>query len=157
MKIVIASDSSGLPLKESVKKYLIEKGYEILDVGQQVDGDPTTHIVAARNLAKRIENQECEKGIIICGTGAGASMSANKNKGIYCVACESVYTAQNIALINNANVLAMGARVVGPENACAMAETFLSQKFAIGIGETRKQTVERLYQEMRALEDETFS
>jgi ribose 5-phosphate isomerase B len=154
MNIVIASDGSGLILKEAVKKYLSEKGYNVIDVGQQINGEPVTHINAARNLAKKIRAQECQKGIIICGTGAGASISMNKLRGMYCVACESVYTAQNIALINNANVLAMGGRVLGPENACQMAEIFLQTEFSQGFNPARRQTVEGLYKDLLLLEED---
>lgn len=155
-KVVIGSDGSGVNLKEAVKAYLIENNYEVFDVGQQIGGAAVTHVTAARNIADTMRKTECEKGIIFCGTGAGASMCMNKQKGMYCVACESLFSAPKIALINNANVLAMGARIVGPENACEMAEAFLSTGFAQDFAPQRKQTVENLYNEMLKLEAEVM-
>lgn len=152
----IASDGSGLNLKEAVKKALADAGYEVDDVGQQADGPAVTHIQAARNLARTIRDKKLDKAIIICGTGAGASICMNKFKGIYCVACESMFSAPKIALINNANVLAMGARIVAPENAIEMALAFLGQDFADNFASQRRATVESLYGEMVTLEAETM-
>ncbi|MDR1708518.1 MAG: RpiB/LacA/LacB family sugar-phosphate isomerase [Candidatus Accumulibacter sp.] len=157
MNVVIASDKSGFPLKEAVKKHLLGKGYTVFDVGQQSADEATvTHIDAARELSRAMKDGKSEKGIIFCGTGAGASMSVNKIKGMYCVACESMFSAPKISIINNANVLAMGARIVGPENGCEMAETFLNESFAHDFGAERKQTVETLYKDMVQLESENF-
>ena len=154
MKVVIGSDGSGMMLKEAVKAHLLASGYEVLDVGSQPGGETITHIQTARNIAKTMKDTQCQKGIIFCGTGAGASMCMNKIKGMYCVACESLYSAPRIAQINNANVLAMGARIIGPENGCEMADAFLSTEFAQDFAPERKQTVEKLYQEMVKLEAE---
>ncbi len=155
-KTVVASDGSGLQLKEAVKRNLVEAGYEVHDVGQQTGGEAVTHIQAVRNLAVAMREKGCAKAIIFCGTGAGASICVNKMKGLYCVACESMFSAPKIALINNANVLAMGARILGPENATEMALAFLGQGFADGFAPQRRQTVETLYQSMLDLEDEMF-
>jgi ribose 5-phosphate isomerase B len=156
MKVVIGSDKSGFPLKEAVKKYLEDKGFSVIDVGQKNDSDFVTHIDAAKNMAKAMKTDNCPKGIIFCGTGAGASMCMNKIKGMYCVACESLFSAPKIARINNANVLAMGSRIVGPENGCEMAESFLKETFANGFTPARKQTVETLFNAMINLENEMF-
>jgi ribose 5-phosphate isomerase B len=75
---------------------------------------------------------------------------------MYCVACESVYSASNIALVNNANVLALGARILGVENACAMARAFLESEFAGGFAPERRARVEALYRDMTNLENETL-
>lgn len=155
-KTIIASDGSGFALKEAVKRNLIEAGYDVADVGT-VDADaPLTHIQAARNLAAAMRAGGCVKAVIICGTGAGASMCMNKLRGMYCVACESMFSAPKIALINNANVLAMGARILGPENASEMALAFLEQGFADGFAPQRRNTVETLYRSMLELEDENL-
>lgn len=156
MKIVVASDISGLNLKEAVKKYLQDQGVDVTDVGQQVGGESITHINAARYLAKAIKEGAAEKGIIFCGTGAGASMCVNKVRGMYCVACESLFSAPKIALINNANVLAMGARIIGPENACEMAHAFLNQGFAADFAPERKKAVTTFFNAMTELENESF-
>jgi len=101
MKVVIASDFSGYQRKQAVRKHLAAVGFEIDDVGQQSDKDMVMYYDAATNLAKAIQSGDYEKGIVICGTGAGVSMIANKFTEVYCIACESVYTAEKISLINN--------------------------------------------------------
>lgn len=108
MKVVIASETSSYELKEAVKKHLVELGYEVLDVGAQSASDGTLYFQSASALARVIQRGEAERGIVMCGTGGGASLICNAFKGVYCVACESVFTAEKIGLINNANVLAMG-------------------------------------------------
>lgn len=103
MKIVIASDFSGFRLKEAVRTHLVGLGFEVADVGQQAQEDSLLYYEAASNLAKAIQSGAYDKGIVFCGTGAGVSMIANKHVGVYCVACESIFTAEKISLINNAN------------------------------------------------------
>ena len=103
MKVAIACEASSFLLKEAAKKRIQAAGYEVLDVGQQTENENVLYFEAAQNLAKVIQSGECEKGIVICGTGAGVSMIVNKFRGVYCVACESVFTAEKISLINNAN------------------------------------------------------
>ena len=136
MKVGIACESSSFLLKEAVKKHLTGLGYEVVDVGQQTAEDNVLYFEAAANLAKLIQSGECQRGIAICGTGAGISMVCNKFRGVYCVACESVFTAEKISLINNANVLALGGRVVGPGLAVKIVDTFLNTEFS---GEERHQ------------------
>ena len=94
MNVVIASDFSGFRLKEAVKAHIIALGYEVEDVGAQKEEDATLYFEASENLARVIREGRVERGIVICGTGAGVSMIANKFRGVYAVACESVYTAE---------------------------------------------------------------
>lgn len=153
MKVVIASETSGFSLKEAIKSHLITLGHEVLDVGAKSDSDGTLYFQSSANLAKAIQSNEAEKGIVICGTGAGASLIANKHKGVYCVACESVFTAEKIGLINNANVLALGARVVSHDMACEMVEKFIAHRWCEGFAEQRKLNNERGYAEMQKIEE----
>jgi len=152
MKIVIASDFSGYQLKQAVKTHLVAMGFVIEDVGQQDEKDMTMYYAAAANLAKAIQSGNYEKGIAICGTGAGVSMIANKFTGIYCVPCESVYTAEKISLINNANVLAMGQKVVSFDMACEMAEKFLENKWCEGFAEDRRRNNENGFAILQKIE-----
>lgn len=156
MKLVIASDFAGFTLKEAVKKHLIEMGHEVTDVGQQTPENQVIYVDAVANLAKAIASGEYERGFVMCGTGAGVSIAANKFKGIYCVACESLFTAPKCAIINNANVLAMGARVVAPDNACEMADAWLEQSFCKGFAPERAEFVGGLFKKLQAMEDENF-
>ena len=146
MKVAIACEASSFLLKEAVKKRIQAAGYEVMDVGQQQENGNMLYFEAAQNLAKVIQSGECEKGIVICGTGAGVSMIVNKFRGVYCVACESVFTAEKISLINNANVLAMGARVVSWDMGGEMAEKFLAGKWCDGFETQRRLNNEKGYQ-----------
>lgn len=156
MKVAIACESSSFPLKEAVKKRLLNDGYEIVDVGQQTADENVLYFEAAENLAKVIQSGECERGIVICGTGAGVSMIVNKFRGVYCVACESVFTAEKISLINNANVLAMGGRVVSFDMGGEMAEKFLAGKWCEGFAEQRRLNNERGYQKLQEFEEKFY-
>lgn len=156
MKVAIACEASSFLLKEAVKKRIQAAGYEVLDVGQQTENENILYFEAAQNLAKVIQSGECEKGIVICGTGAGVSMIVNKFRGVYCVACESVFTAEKISLINNANVLAMGARVVSWDMGGEMAEKFLAGKWCDGFETQRRLNNEKGYQVLKSIEEESF-
>ena len=154
MKVAIACEASSFQLKEQVKKHILDLGYEVVDAGQQSEEENVLYYEAAANLAKKIQSGECERGIVFCGTGAGASLIANKFKGVYCVACESIFTAEKISLINNANVLAMGSRVVSFDMACEMAERFLAGRGCEGFAEQRRKNNERGYEVLRQIEEE---
>ena len=154
MKVAIACEASSFQLKEQVKKHILDLGYEVVDAGQQSEEENVLYYEAAANLAKKIQSGECERGIVFCGTGAGASLIANKFKRVYCVACESIFTAEKISLINNANVLAMGSRVVSFDMACEMAERFLAGRWCEGFAEQRRKNNERGYEVLRQIEEE---
>ena len=156
MKVVIASDFSGFRLKEAVKAHVISLGYEVTDVGAQTEEDKTLYFVAAENLAKCLQEGKADRGIVICGTGAGVSMVANKFRGVYAVACESVYTAEKTSLINNANVLAMGEKVVSYAMGAEMAEKWLAGKWCEGFAPERKQNNERCYAKLHEIEAENY-
>jgi ribose 5-phosphate isomerase B len=152
MKVAIASDFSGFALKEAVRMFLLENGYQIEDVGQKTVQEQMLYYEAAASLAKAVQSGEFERGIVICGTGAGVSMIANKHRGIYCVACESVYTAEKISLINNANVLAMGEKIVSHVMGCEMAKAFLDSIWCDGFEEQRKKNNENGYRVLKQIE-----
>ena len=129
-------------------------GYEVVDAGQHSEEENVLYFEASANLAKKIQSGECESGIVFCATGAEASLLASKFKGVYCVACESIFTAEKISLINNANVLAMGSRVVSFDMACEMAERFLAGRWCEGFAEQRRKNNERGYEVLRQIEEE---
>lgn len=156
MKIAIASDMSGFRLKEAVRKSLEEKGYDLADVGQISEDYPVLYYDAAVKLAKEIQEKRCDRGIVICGTGAGVSMVVNKFKGVYCVACESVFTAEKTSLINNANVLAMGERVVSYSMGVEMAERWLEGRWCEGFEPGRKANNEKGYAVLQEIEEANF-
>ncbi|HEY8465142.1 MAG TPA: RpiB/LacA/LacB family sugar-phosphate isomerase [Bacillota bacterium] len=156
MKVIIASDFSGFRLKQAVKNHLIKIGYEVDDVGQQTEAEQVPYYEAASNLARAMQSGKYTRGIVICGTGAGVSLIVNKFKGIYCVACESVYTAEKISLINNANVLAMGEKVVSLDMGAEMAEKFLSGIWCKDFTAERKENNRKGFARLQEIEAENF-
>lgn len=156
MRVAIACEASSYQLKEQVKRHLMDLGYEVVDVGQQKEDENVLYYEASSNLAKKIQSGDCERGIVFCGTGAGASLIANKYKGVYCVACESVFTAEKISLINNANVLAMGARVVSFDMGCEMAERFLAGRWCEGFAEQRRKNNEKGFEILKQIEEGVY-
>lgn len=156
-RIGIASDFSGFNLKEAVKKHLLSIGYVVEDFGQTDPLGKMFYFEAAMALAKALQAGACDRGIVICGTGAGVSLVINKFKGIYCVACESVFTAEKTSQINNANVLAMGEKVVSQAMACEMSEEWLKGVWCEGFEEERKKSNERGFAVLQQIERENFS
>jgi len=154
MKVAIGSDFSGFRLKEAVKARLCEAGYEVLDLGQQKEEDHLLYYEAASNVARAVQAGKAPRGIVFCGTGGGVSLIANKFRGIYCIACESIFTAEKIALINNANVLAMGERVVSQDIGGEMALRFLEGEWCDGFAEERRRNNERGFAVLQQIEAE---
>ncbi|HHX49801.1 MAG TPA: RpiB/LacA/LacB family sugar-phosphate isomerase [Clostridiales bacterium] len=128
MKIGIGSDKSGFLLKEEIKKYLEKEGHEVFDVGTTDVNDVKPYYVGAVNVSKGLQEKAFDKGVLICGTGAGVSIVANTFKGVYAVASESIYSARMATIINGANCLCMGGWIVTPEVGVQMVKAFLSAK-----------------------------
>jgi len=127
--IAIGSDHGGFDLKEKVKAHLQESGLEVKDVGcyEKVSVDYPTF---GHAVAKAVAAGECEKGIVICTTGIGISITANKTAGIRCALCSEPLSAKMTRLHNDANVLAMGAALVGDMMAMEIVDTFLGTAFS---------------------------
>ncbi len=127
--IAIGCDHGGLDLKKQLVEHLEKKGYEIKDFGTYTS-DSCDYPVYAKKVAQSIIDGESELGILICGTGIGMSMAANKVSGIRAAVCSDCYSAEKTREHNNANILCMGARVLGNELAFRIADTFLETKFS---------------------------
>ena len=127
--IALGCDHGGYELKQEIKKYLDEKGIEYKDYGCD-SLDSVDYPVYAKKVAHAILDGECEKGILICGTGIGISITANKFKGIRAAVCTDCFTAEATRLHNDANILALGGRVVGPGLALKIVDTFLNTPFS---------------------------
>lgn len=126
--IGIACDHGGYELKLEIIKYLEGKGLEYRDFG--CDGEPVDYPIYARKVGDAILEGACEKGILICGTGIGISIAANKMKGIRCALCSDCFSAEATREHNNTNVLALGGRVVGANLAIKIVDTFLHTPFS---------------------------
>lgn len=135
MTIAIGSDHGGYDLKEKVKKYLEDKGHTVKDFGCY-SKDRADYPVYGHAVAKSVASAECEKGIVICTTGIGISITANKTPGIRCALCSEPLSAKMTRLHNDANVLAMGAAMIGENMAYEIVDTFFGTEFS---GEERHQ------------------
>ncbi len=137
MKIALASDHGGFELKEDIKKNLLSKGYEILDLGTNNGTESVDYPNYGRACGEAVMAGEADKGIVFCGTGIGVSISANKVKGVRCALCTSVFMAEMASCHNDANVLALGGRTTELELALAIVKTWLDTKFEGGRHQTR--------------------
>lgn len=156
MKVILSCEFAGYPLKDLVLGHLQECGHEVIDVGQKSADEKVLYPDAAAAAARALQRGEAEKAIVICGSGAGMSIVCNKFKGVYCVCCESVFTANMIPFINNANALAMGGNVVGKGNAFAMIDAFLENGFGKGATAERAAFLASMFDSVQKLEAENF-
>lgn len=129
MMIGLGNDQAGYGLKLEVMKYLDEKGIPYKDYGS-FSADPVDYPVYGKKVAHAIIDGECDKGILICGTGIGISIAANKVRGIRAAVCNDCFSAEATRLHNDANILALGARVVGTGLAIKIVDTFLNTEFS---------------------------
>ncbi len=129
--IAIASDHAGYALKEKLKKHLEENGFEYKDFGTY-SAESCDYPVFAKKACNAVISGECEKAVLVCGTGIGVSMAANKIKGIRAAVCSDTYSAKYTRLHNNANALCMGARVIGDGLAAEITDIFLTTPFEGG-------------------------
>lgn len=128
MRIVVASDQAGYELKEAIREYLQDKGHEVHDVGT-CSKDSVSYAEFSQRAADKIVEGACERGIVVCGTGIGVSMVANKNPGVRCALCTNAYMAEMARRHNDANVLALGGRVLAVPYALTLVEIFLEQSY----------------------------
>lgn len=132
MKVYIASDFNGFPLKEEIKNYIEKEMSEIqlIDKGCNSRDDDIYYPIYAKSVCEEIiADKYLSRGILICGTGLGMSITANKFKGIYATVCHDQYSCERSILSNNANVLCMGAKIIDKSNAIKIVEKWLRLKF----------------------------
>ena len=131
--IVIGCDNAAVDLKNVIMQHLEEQGYQVENVGCDSSDDATNYPTVAEHLCRNIIDSGYDKrGILICGTGIGMAMCANKFKGIRAAVCHDAYSAERAALSNNANVICMGARVIGAELAKKIVDEWLPLEFKEG-------------------------
>ncbi len=131
MKIALAADHGGYELKLIVKEYLLEKGYEVLDLGCNSE-ESVDYPNYGKACGEAVVNGDAEKGIVICGTGIGISIAANKVKGVRCSLCTSLFMAEMARKHNDANVLALGGRTLETELSLNILEVWLTTEFEGG-------------------------
>jgi ribose 5-phosphate isomerase B len=136
MRLVIGSDHLGYPLKEILRTYLANQGYECTDLGAY-DAEPVDYPDVAVALAQDVAEGRHDRGILICGTGIGMAIVANKVPGIRAAQVQDIYSAERAVKSNDAQIITLGALVTGPELAKKLVDAYLASEFAGG-GSTRK-------------------
>ncbi|KYD19014.1 Ribose 5-phosphate isomerase B [Parageobacillus caldoxylosilyticus] len=131
MKVAIASDHGGIHIREEIKQLMDEMGIEYIDLGCNCETS-VDYPDYAIPVAEKVARGEVDRGILICGTGIGMTIAANKVKGIRCALCHDVYSAKLTRQHNDSNILAMGERVIGPGLAREIAKAWLTTEFEGG-------------------------
>lgn len=132
MKIALGSDHGGFALKETIAAHLKEKGYEIDDFGTDSGATSCDYPLVAVPAAQAVADGHCDLGILVCGTGIGIGMAANKVKGVRAALCHDTFSARASRNHNNANILTLGQRVIGPGLALDVVDVWLASEFEGG-------------------------
>ncbi len=148
LKVAIGSDHAGFDYKEIVKEHLEEKGFEVIDKGTY-SKESVDYPIFGEAVAQAVASGEADRGIVICGTGIGISISANKVKGIRAALCTNEYMARMARKHNDANILAFGARVLGIDVALGIVDVFFETEFEGGRHERR-------VNEIKSIEEKNF-
>lgn len=131
MKIAIGNDHTAVEMKNGIVAFLENKGYEVVNFGTDT-GDRSDYPIYGKRVADAVASGECDLGVLICGTGIGISLTANKVKGIRAAVCSEAYSAKMTRMHNDANIIAFGARVVGQATAEEIVDAFLSAEYEGG-------------------------
>ena len=142
-KIVLGADHGGYELKNIIKAHLESCGFETIDVGTN-SSDSCDYPIFASKLCQKLQNNEADLGILVCGTGIGMSMAANKHKGIRAACCSDVFSARLTREHNDANVLCFGERVIGYGLACDIVDQFVDTEFEGGRHQARVDDINAL-------------
>ncbi|MEO1853058.1 ribose 5-phosphate isomerase B [Chromohalobacter sp.] len=142
MKIVIGSDHAGYRLKASVVEYVESLGHEVIDVGSH-DDTPVDFPDIAKQMAGKVTSGEAARGLMVCGTGVGASIAANKIRGIRAAVCHDIHSAHQCVEHDDVNVMCIGAQIVGPWLANDLIKAYLEAEFSTS--EEFRRRVEKLH------------
>jgi ribose 5-phosphate isomerase B len=155
-RIIIASDLSGFPLKKGIAAYLSEReDVEVLDYGIPSEDQPIPYFEQAVKAAKAIQQGIAGKGILICGTGQGMAIVANKHKGIYACVVNDVFSGERAKIINNANVITLGGWITAPYHAREIVAGWLQMSFAQKM-EIKKDFLENAFNQVAEVEKKNF-
>ena len=128
MRVAVACDHAGFPLKDVVLAAVLAAGHEVIDLGT-FSSETVDYPDYAEKLGMAIQSGEAERGILLCGSGVGASIAVNKMKGVYSAVCHDTYSAHQGVEHDDMNVLCLGARIIGPEMVRELVSSFLSARF----------------------------
>ena len=140
-RIVLSSDHAAIEMRQAIAKHVANKGWEVVDIGPTTP-ESTHYPQRGQDAAARVASGDCQLGIILCGTGQGIMMAANKVKGIRCGVCTDTFSARMIRAHNDANMLSIGARVVGEGLALDIVDAYLDATFEGGRHATRVDMIE---------------
>ncbi|MDD4564603.1 MAG: ribose 5-phosphate isomerase B [Eubacteriales bacterium] len=143
MKIALAADHGGFELKEKVKSYLQTNGHDVIDLGCHTD-ESTDYPEYGKVCGEAVMQGNAERGIVICGTGIGISIAANKVKGIRCALCTSLIMAEMSRKHNNSNIIALGGRILEHDVALSIVEVWLNTEFEGGRHQRRVDLLDRM-------------
>lgn len=150
MKIAIGADHAGYALKTHLIEYLRGRGHDVLDLGTDTPDTPSDYPDFSVAVAQKVLDGTCERGLVVCGSGVGASIAANKVPGIYAAMCHDTYSAHQGVEHDNMNVLCLGSRVIGVELAHELVEAFIKAHF-----ESDQERHVRRHNKVRAIEQAT--
>jgi ribose 5-phosphate isomerase B len=156
MKIAVAAEAVSFPLLEMIKDHLLAKGHEVIDLGMQKPEEPIFFYETAPRVAKAIQNNEAERGILMCGTGMGVCITANKFKGVYACLAESATAAGLHYAINRANVLCFGKWMLGEKVVLDVIDRWLETEIGTGFAEDRIKVQAAGFQRIKDIEAENF-
>ena len=147
-RVLIGADHLGLPLKDAVRDHLLQQGYEVEDLGVETD-DPVDYPDKGRQLAERIREGAAPRGILVCGTGAGMAIVANKVPGVRAVCVTDPYSAERAIASNNAQVITLGAQITGPSVAKMLVDIWLANEFQGGRSAPKVAKIDQLDESYR--------
>ncbi len=156
MKIAIASDLSGFPLKQAIVEHLSQReDVELLDFGIPSEDAPKPYFEQAPKVAQAVQSGQADKGVLICGTGQGMAIVANKHKGVYACVVDGIFAGERAKIINNANVITLGGWVTAPFLATQIVDAWLSVAFTQKM-EFKKDFLTNAFHQVQALEEQVF-
>ncbi len=155
--IAIASDLSGFSLKQEIVRHLKEHHpeLEVLDFGIEGVDAPQPYFVQAPKVAKAIQDGRAEKGILICGTGQGMAIVANKHKGVYACVVDDIFSGERAKIVNNANVITMGGWITAPFLGCQIVDAWLAMTFTQKM-EFKRDFLTNAFNNVQRIEEENF-
>lgn len=148
MKLALSADHAGYGLKQHLVDYLRNQGHEVIDLGVESEAERADYADAAKKVGYAVVNSEAERGILVCGSGVGASIAANKIKGVYCAITHDTYSAAQGVQHDNMNVMALGGRVIGTLLGETLADAFIHAQFEQGT-----ERYLRRFKDVQAMED----
>lgn len=157
MKIALGSDNHGFDLKQEVKNHLLDKGFEIEDVGVSDRNAETPYYQTASLVAKYVANHQVNRGILVCASGMGMAIIANKHPGIYAAVCENAEAARLSRSINNSNILTLGGLVTTPQVAQEIVDTWLTTEFTQGWELSVQEWLHNSMKDIAQLETQQFA